>query len=124
VRGGSPGRGGNGGLSVVRSFPGWTAGATSAFRQLLSIDDSTSHLRPINHLGDRNMAQTNQEIWAETVRTAELLLETESSVQPMVGAATGTAKLDESCLPVSYVSDAMILTRLVLSLRDRGVRVS
>lgn len=70
------------------------------------------------------MDRTNQEIWDETLRTADLLHQMEQSLEPMEKAIAGIIPVDKSCLPVHYVSDAQILTRLLLSLKDRGVKIS
>ena len=70
------------------------------------------------------MDRTNQEIWEEILRTAELLSQNESSLEPMEEAGLGIIPFDKSCLPIHYVSDAQILTQLILSLKDRGARIS
>jgi len=71
------------------------------------------------------MDRTNQEIWDEVLRTAQLLRESECSLRQMERvAAGGSGPLDVSILPIGYVSDAMALTMLLLELKRRGVTVA
>jgi hypothetical protein len=70
------------------------------------------------------MDKTNQELWEETLRTAELLKQMEPSTEAMEKAAVGTIPTDKDCLPIQYVADAHVLTHLILSLKDRGVEIN
>jgi hypothetical protein len=66
-----------------------------------------------------SMNKTNPELWAEIVRTANLLRLSEPQLKSMEAVAAGVLPPDKVELPVHYVSDAMILTRLILSFDAR-----
>ena len=71
------------------------------------------------------MEKTNQDIWDEVLRTAQTLrLQEEQTMASGDRATAGLTSPDEIAWPVDYVADAQILTRLVLSLKARGARVS
>jgi len=69
------------------------------------------------------MAETNDDIWAEVIRTAELLRSLEATLHPMEEAAIGLRTIDSTLLPVDYVSDAMALTQLILILKKRDAKI-
>ena len=70
------------------------------------------------------MNKTNQESWEEIVRTAHLLRVSEPTLKSMEAGAAGVLPPEKVELPVHYVSDAMILTELILSLEARGPKIS
>ena len=69
------------------------------------------------------MNKTNQELWEEIVRTAQLLRVSEPILESMEAGATGVLPPEKVELPVHYVSDAMILTELILSLKARDLKI-
>jgi hypothetical protein len=70
------------------------------------------------------MEKTNQDIWNEALRTAELLRRIEPTLKPMEEVIMGTRPATKDILPVDYVADAQILTELLLQLKDRKAKVS
>jgi hypothetical protein len=69
------------------------------------------------------MNRSNEDIWNEALRTAELLRMTTGTLNAMEEAVSGLRPLTKECFPVSYVSDALILTQLLLELKARGAKV-
>jgi hypothetical protein len=69
------------------------------------------------------MNRSNEDIWNEALRTAELLRMTTGTLNAMEEAVSGLRPLPKECFPVSYVSDAQILTQLLLELKARGAKV-
>jgi hypothetical protein len=69
------------------------------------------------------MNRSNEEIWNETLRTAELLQKTAGTLNAMEEAVSGLRPPTKECFPVSYVSDAQTLTQLLLELKARGAKV-
>ena len=67
--------------------------------------------------------KSNEELWEETLRTAQLLKEMEQSLESMEQVIAGTKQPDKDCMPVQFVSDAQVLTQLLLALKDRGARI-
>lgn len=70
------------------------------------------------------MSKASQELWEEALRTAELLRRIEPTLEPMEKAIVGRHPLNLDKLPVDYVSDAQILTQLLLELKARGARIA
>ena len=70
------------------------------------------------------MEKTSKDIWDEALRTAELMRRIEKTLKPMEEAFVGVRPATKDCLPVQYVSDAQILTQLLLQLKARGAQVS
>jgi hypothetical protein len=71
-----------------------------------------------------SMDRTNLDIWNEVLETAELLRQIEPTLKPMEEVFAGVRPATEDTFPVDYVSDAMILTKLLLQLKARGAKVS
>ena len=69
------------------------------------------------------MNRSNEEIWNEALRTAELLRIKTETLNAMEEAIFGLRPLTKECFPVSYVSDAQILTQLLLELKARGANI-
>jgi hypothetical protein len=70
------------------------------------------------------MEKTNQDIWNEALRTAELLRRIEPTLDRMHEVIMGMRPATKDTLPVDYVADAQILTKLLLQLKARGAKVS
>jgi hypothetical protein len=70
------------------------------------------------------MENTNKELWDEVLRTAELLRKLEPSLKSMEEVIAGVRPPAKANLPVDYVSDAQILTQLLLLLKARGAKVA
>ena len=69
------------------------------------------------------MNRSNEEIWNEALRTAELLRIKTETLNAIEEAVFGLRPLTNECFPVSYVSDAKILTQLLIELNARGAKV-
>ena len=72
------------------------------------------------------MDKTNQELWEEALRTAELLDAIRPTLKPMESALfdLSTTLIDKDKLPIDYVSDAQILTSILLKLKARGAKIT
>jgi hypothetical protein len=70
------------------------------------------------------MGKTNQDIWNEALRTAELLRQIEPTLKAMEDVVAGVRPATKDILPVDYIADAQILTGLLLQLKARGANVS
>ncbi|MBK9595710.1 MAG: hypothetical protein IPO57_10250 [Rhodocyclales bacterium] len=69
--------------------------------------------------------KTNQELWEEAIRTAELLDTLVPSLEPIMSAMfRRVPAVDMDKLPIDYVSDAQILTNILLNLKARGAKVA
>jgi hypothetical protein len=91
-----------------------------------SSDTIASILLVITNYKD-TMEQTDQELWEEAMRTAELLRRTEPDsvdLLDLVEKAKEGKSISEEDLPIDYISDAQILTNLLLRLKDRGVEIA
>lgn len=91
-----------------------------------SSDTIASIELPITSYKD-TMEQTDRELWEEAMRTAELLRRTEPDsmdLQDLVEKAKEQGSISEEDLPIDYISDAQILTNLLLRLKDRGVELT
>ena len=70
------------------------------------------------------MEKTNKEIWDEVLRTAELLRQIEPTLKSMEEVIVGMRPAANVSLPIDYVSDAQILTQLLLLLKARGAKIT
>ena len=68
--------------------------------------------------------QTNQQIWDEILRLMHAMKGQKAELDKFDMAVARVIPLDESCLPIHYVSDAIILVDLVERLETRGARPS
>lgn len=70
--------------------------------------------------------KTDQELWEEVLRTADLLRRNESgmmdSMTSLMEQASEEDSISEDDLPTDYVSDAQILTKLLSVLEERGAK--
>ncbi len=66
--------------------------------------------------------QTNQQLWDEIIRLVRVMKSQSKSLERFDMAVARVIPLDESCLPIHYVSDAIILVDLVERLETRGAR--
>ena len=66
--------------------------------------------------------QTNQQIWDEILRLVHTMKGQKAALDTFNMAVARVIPLDESCLPINYVSDAIILVDLVGRLETRGAR--
>ena len=69
------------------------------------------------------MDKTNQMIWEEVLRTAELLHRLEPTLESMTRVMLGRLPIGKVKLPVEYVADAGVLTKLLLTLKARGATI-
>jgi hypothetical protein len=70
------------------------------------------------------MKKTNQELWEEVLRTADTLSEIEDhQVGSLERKVASEESISEDDIPVDYIADTQILTRLLLRLKDRGADV-
>jgi len=70
------------------------------------------------------MNKTNKDIWEETVRTAHLLRSMESGLKSAEYKLAENGASKNLDFPVEYISDAMILTELILSLDARDAKMN
>ncbi len=71
------------------------------------------------------MNKTNQELWEEVLRTAELLDTLVPTLKPMESVIFDQNTLiNIDKLPIDYVSDAQVLTNILLTLKARGAKIT
>ena len=71
------------------------------------------------------MNKTNQELWEEALRTAELLDTLVPTLKPMESVIFDQNTLiNIDKLPIDYVSDAQVLTNILLTLKACGAKIT
>lgn len=69
--------------------------------------------------------KTNQELWEEVLRTAETLRKIESGqVEPLEKKMVMGENITKEDIPTDYISDAQILTSLLLELKERSIEIA